>query len=309
MSMFRTWYHQWVNRNHSVAVVRGKTSTRRKSCRSLRLETLEQRLAPAAHVWGGAVNDLWSNPANWSFGGAPQPGEADVTLTFDQLVPFTHRTTMNDIPNLTITEIDFQSFGYSLSGDTITLKGDTKVLQNGGGIDSINLGLNLTNSGFPFFFHDHVFTVGVGSALDLNGPITSPSADNGLDFQGPGTLTLSDSANGYGGSTLINEGTLVLGATNTVPASSAVEVGLGATFDLPGFNDTIGSLSDAPSGAGNVHLGGNTLTTGGNNASTTFNGFFGTGTGGLSKVGTGTFTAPAFWDYSGPTNIVGGTLV
>jgi autotransporter-associated beta strand protein len=95
-----------------------------------------------------------------------------------------------------------------------------------------------------------------------------------------------------------------------VPASTAVQVGGGATFDLASFNDTIGSLSNGSSGAGNVNLGSGTLTTGGNNASTTFNGFFGTGSGGLTKVGTGTFnTGNAFLDYLGPTSILGGTLV
>jgi hypothetical protein len=59
--------------------------------------------------------------------------------------------------------------------------------------------------------------------------------------------------------------------------------------DLAGFNDTIGSLSNGTSGAGNVHLGAGRLTTGANNASTTFNGFFGSGAGGSWST----------WDCSG----------
>src|SRR5947207_4208987 len=48
-----------------------------------RLENLEDRLSPAAHTWSPtAVSGLWNNPANWSVGGAPTPGETAVALTF-----------------------------------------------------------------------------------------------------------------------------------------------------------------------------------------------------------------------------------
>src|SRR5262249_53350724 len=50
------------------------------------------------------------------------------------------------------------------------------------------------------------------------------------------------------------------------------------------------------------------LTTGGNNSSTTFSGPI-TGNGGLTKVGTGTFTLTGTSDYTGPTTINAGTLL
>jgi autotransporter-associated beta strand protein len=254
------------------------------------LEGLEARLAPAVHLWGGVGdNNLWSNPGNWDFGGVPQPSETNVVLVFDSEF---QTFNMNDIPNLTVAEIDFHNFGYTLIGDTITLKGDTTVLNDAGFETVLILGLNLTTSGFPLFLHDHVFNASAGSTLNLNGPIAGPSNDNILDFQGSGTLILSNTTDSYGGTTLINQGNFALGANNAVPAGTAVEVGLGATFDLAGFNDTIGSLSNGISGAGNVNLGGGQLTTGGNNAATTFSGVFNS-VGNLAKEGTGTFTLTA----------------
>ena len=77
----------------------------------------------------------------------------------------------------------------------------------------------------------------------------------------------------------------------------------GATFDLNDTNETIGSLA----GAGNVTLGIGTLTAGGDNTSTTYTGMM-SGTGGLTKHGTGTFTLSGNNSYTGATTINVGTL-
>src|SRR5947208_17101243 len=41
-----------------------------------------QVLHAGSHTWSGAVNNSWSNDGNWSSGGAPQFGEANITLVF-----------------------------------------------------------------------------------------------------------------------------------------------------------------------------------------------------------------------------------
>jgi hypothetical protein len=64
--------------------------------------------------------------------------------------------------------------------------------------------------------------------------------------------------NTYTGATTISAGTLRLGATNAISSASALTVAVGATFDLNGFSDIIGSLA----GAGSVTLGSGILTAG-----------------------------------------------
>ena len=124
----------------------------------------------------------------------------------------------------------------------------------------------------------------------------------GLVKQGEGTLRL-DGALTYTGSTRVNEGTVQADSDDRFASASAHTVASGATLDLNGHEETIGSLA----GAGNVTLGTGHLTTGGNNTSTTFSGVIG-GTGGLTKTGTGTFTITGTNTFGGPTIIAQGTL-
>jgi autotransporter-associated beta strand protein len=56
-----------------------------------------------------------------------------------------------------------------------------------------------------------------------------------------------------------------------------------------------------------VHLGTATLITGGDNGSTSFSGAI-SGAGGLTKVGSGTFTLTGANTYGGLTRVAGGTL-
>jgi autotransporter-associated beta strand protein len=129
------------------------------------------------------------------------------------------------------------------------------------------------------------------------------SGSGTLTKLGAGTLTLTG-ANTYTGSTTLSAGTLALGAANRLADTTALSVNSGATFNLAGFSETVGSLA----GAGNVTLGAGSLTAGGNNTSTTFSGVL-SGTGGFTKAGTGTLTLAGENTYTGPTTISAGTLV
>ncbi len=131
--------------------------------------------------------------------------------------------------------------------------------------------------------------------------VLAPGA-GGLTRQGAGTTVLSG-ANTYTGATTISAGILRAGAANVLSDSTAVTVAGGATYDLNSLDDTIGLLA----GAGNVTLGSATLTTGANNGSSTFSGVA-SGTGGLTKQGSGTFTLSGSNAYSGATTINAGAL-
>ena len=68
-------------------------------------------------------------------------------------------------------------------------------------------------------------------------------------------------------------------------------------------NSTVNSFV----GSGTLNVAGGTLTTGGDNSNTTFNGTIG-GAGGITKVGSGMFTLTGASTYTGVTQINGGTL-
>ena len=135
------------------------------------------------------------------------------------------------------------------------------------------------------------------------------SGTGGLTKAGTGIFTLSGVIT-YTGATTINAGTLRVAGGAAIADTSAVTLAnvAGAILDLSGTNETIGSLAGGGAAGGNVTLGVGTLTTGGNNTSTTYNGIV-SGTGGVTKAGTGAFTLSRANTYSGVTNVSAGTLV
>jgi outer membrane autotransporter protein len=78
----------------------------------------------------------------------------------------------------------------------------------------------------------------------------------------------------------------------------------GATFNLAGFNASLGSMS----GEGLITLGSGFMTVGTDNSSSVFDGVI-SGTGGVVKAGTGTFTVNGVNTYTGTTFVNAGTLV
>lgn len=85
----------------------------------------------ASHTWSGAVNGLFSNPGNWSAGGVPAMGEANLSLVFPASATRTVMT--NDIGALTVNSMNFQGSNYVLRGaSTITFGSSLiNVLCNG----------------------------------------------------------------------------------------------------------------------------------------------------------------------------------
>jgi len=165
-------------------------------------------------------------------------------------------------------------------------------------------------------FEEGAVTLGGTGTLTLNNTgtinVTAPTGTIsailggavGMTKTGTGTLVIS-SANTYSGATNINAGTLQLGASNLLPNATALTVASGATLDLNGFQDTVGSLA----GAGNVTLGafGSSLQVGGDKSSTNFSGVI-SESGFLQKTGSGTLTLSGVNTYTGATNINAGTV-
>lgn len=154
------------------------------------------------------------------------------------------------------------------SGATLTLGGGSETIGSLLGDGNIVLGYNLT-------------TGGNNASTTFSGVISGTG--NGITKTGSGTFTLSGS-NTYTGSTTVSAGTLGLSGGAAISDVSAVTVSSGATVSL-NASETLGSLA----GAGNVSLNGFTLSSGGNNTSTTFSGALG-GSGGFTKTGSGTLT-------------------
>jgi autotransporter-associated beta strand protein len=139
------------------------------------------------------------------------------------------------------------------SGAT-TVNGGTLQIGNGGGSGSV-CGNIANNSALAFNRSNN---------LTYSGGV---SGTGSLTKAGGGTLTPSG-ANTYTGATAVSTGTLAMGAANALSGSTAVAVSSGATWNLAGFDQCVGSLA----GAGSVTLGSAALTAGGDNPSTTFSG-------------------------------------
>jgi autotransporter-associated beta strand protein len=144
-------------------------------------------------------------------------------------------------------------------------------------------------------------TFGGNGQIDVNGVV---SGTGGLTKDGLGTLVLAG-ANAWTGTADIATGVLTLGHNSAF--SGAVLVAESALLNLEA-SASIGSLADGI-GNGNsvVSLGSNTLTLGSDNSTTQYGGVI-TGTGGLTKVGTGKLTLDRDSPYTGKTTVDGGEL-
>ncbi len=208
------------------------------------------------------------------------------------------------------------------------------------GPTNINQGvLALSPGGLDHFSSETVVNIAAGATLDLVGSngealgglagagrvITSAGADivpgqnnqnsffsgvisgtGNLGKTGNGTLTLTGNHTYSGGLTTVTGGTIKLGAGNTLPDQTRVTLSVpDATLDLNNSHEQIGGLSGV---AGSfVHLGNGTLTTGSNNETLNFDGSI-TGSGGLTKIGTGVQRLRAFNSFTGDIKINAGTL-
>jgi fibronectin-binding autotransporter adhesin len=131
------------------------------------------------------------------------------------------------------------------------------------------------------------------------------SGTGGLTYDSPGTLRLT-AANTFSGATQVAAGTLELGNAlalqNSTLNLATADAGTVA-FTVPGTTTyTLRALL----GTRSLDIGGNSLSLGGANAVTTYSGDL-SGTGGLTKNGTGTLTLSGNNSFSGGLVVNGGT--
>jgi autotransporter-associated beta strand protein len=188
---------------------------------------------------------------------------------------------------------------------TTTISAGTMQVGDGGTLGTLGSGAITDNAALVFKRFD---VISVANVISGSGSLTQ---------SGAGTLTLTG-ANTYTGATTVTSGILkagvatVAGTSGTFGNNSAVTLSnaTGAGLDITGYNTQIGSLAGGGSLGGNVALGSASLSVGGNNTSTTFAGTI-TGTGSLTKLGTGKLTferSSATPMYSGINNVSAGTL-
>ena len=153
------------------------------------------------------------------------------------------------------------------------------------------------------------FTVDDGTAatdLLVSAAITQSAGTVGITKLGAGLMALTGT-NTYTGTTTISGGTLSLSGGLAIANTGPVVMSNAAdTYLSLQANETIGSLSGGGILGGNVLLNNFVLTTGGNNTSTSFAGII-SGSGGITKTGTGTLTLSGNNNYSGLTTVSGGT--
>lgn len=195
----------------------------------------------------------------------------------------------------------------------VKLAGTTYTFQN----DKNNTGTILRFQGSP------IAVTGLNTAattLTLTGSGTGANLiigviENGLSSsmgitKSGSTIWRFDGANTYTGPTAIDLGTLRAGGSSSTAFgnNSAITLANAVAFlDLNDLNQTIGSLAGGGASGGNVLLGSGTLTTGGNNANTSYGGVI-SGTGGLTKIGNGKQILSGANSYSGTTTVSAGIL-
>jgi autotransporter-associated beta strand protein len=213
----------------------------------------------------------------------------NAAITNNRNLSFTDSSTAGNASILNNAVVDF--FNASTAGNATIIENGFLVFHDTSTAGDASI---TNNGGTGMSFRD---TSTAGNATIIN--------NFGLAFVNSSTAGNATIATNSGGTTFIQDA--ASGGT-----ARFILNGTGA-LDISGLT-TGGTTAGSIEGSGNVGLGANTLTAGGNNLSTTFSGVIqdggvsgGTG-GSLVKIGTGTLTLSGVNTYTGATTVDAGTL-
>jgi autotransporter-associated beta strand protein len=256
---------------------------------------LSDQAAPADSVVAKADNTASLIYGQSWVGGSP-PASANTAL-WDSTVTE---------PNSTLLGADASWNGLQIldPAGPVTINGASTLSLGAGGIDMSVASQNLTLNHNVSLNSAQCWNVADSLTLAVNGAIVG---DGDLNKDGAGALVLGG-VNTFTGNLNANAGLLVLASGRAIPDTCTVTLAdnAGALLRLDG-SETIGALAGGGSLGGWVNLGANSLTLGGNNASTAFSGQI-SGTGALVKNGSGTIILTAPSDFAGPWHINGGIV-
>ncbi|MFZ5664193.1 MAG: autotransporter-associated beta strand repeat-containing protein [Pseudomonadota bacterium] len=181
----------------------------------------------------------------------------------------------------------------TLSG-TSTFLGSTLIAQG-----SLVLA---TGTSFASALQNNATFINAGTTTGLvtnSGTLTSTGTlAGGLVNNAGATASLANAVNGA----ITNSGTITL--TGVLSGNPSFTQNAGGSLNLAGFSTTLGSIA----GTGAIQLGSGTLTAGGNNASTSFDGII-SGSGTFTKTGTGTLTLGGANSFTGLTTVSQGSTL
>ena len=256
----------------------------------------------------GAVSLTVGSSGTATYAGTIQDGSGTVSLTED------------GSGTLELTGDNTYSGGTTITSGTLQV-GNTNALGattgsltvNGGTLDlngfSITTGeFSGTGGTITSSVDGASLTVG-GSGMDTYaGTIEDGSGTVSLTEDGSGELELTGD-NSYSGGTTIASGTLQVGNTDALGATTGSLTVNGGTLDLNGFNITVGTFSGTGGTVTSSVAGAAGLTAGGSGTAT-YAGTIqdGSGTVSFTEAGSGTLQLTGDNSYSGGTTITSGTL-
>lgn len=226
-------------------------TTNRHPLARLRLDRLEDRIAPAARVWdGGGGDGRWATAANWEGDVAPAAGDTPV---FGAAAT---GTLTNDLPaDVVLGGLTVSTPGLTIAGAPLRLAGDIELTYTAG-VTTVQPGVVLTADAAldadppgawvtfegPVDTAGHTLTVRSSGRTTFAGGLASDPTTGGLVAAGRGTVLLTADSPGFRAPVTVASGVatltrpLALGspdAGTTVQPEGTVEVGGGVTVSEP----------------------------------------------------------------------------